>query len=217
MNYLLLIGLFFQLISNTGKTEKKEFFFPPTRTVSYTVTDPTAFNAKHVYVLTDTFLGIRDYPEFKIKHAYVYNEHSTDLYNGHLHWLDSPMVIVLDHGYWQRLFTLRWKDAKKSDIVYIPPMEVVDDNIQYNWMPEKLWIGETWKGKGSTGGNDWTSEFNKVVDHRNGIWYIHSISVYLQSKTTQGSCYDQRYKNGVLIYQKMTDCRDHLTGEIHAR
>lgn len=215
INYIVALGLFLQLIVNSG--QYKEKFVPTTKTISYVITDPSAFNKNHTYILTDEFLGIKDFPELHIKNAYVYNEHSTDMYNNHLHWEDSPMILVLSKGYWYRLSSLRWKNSAKNNIVYIPPMEIQDDNIDFNWMPEKLWVGELWKGAGDAAAQHWTHEMHKVVDHRNGVWYIHSISIYLHAPSAMASCYDERWKNGVEIYQKMTDCHDHLIGEMHVK
>ena len=212
IKYILALGLFLQLIANNGNYQAK--FIPPAHTVSYIVKDPTVTNKSGTCVLTDSFLGVADLPKLKLKQVYVYNEHTDDLFNNKPHYEDTPMLIVKNKDkFWDRLYSVAWTPVKKMDIVYIPEIESIDSSEEINWMPETLWVGEEWKGKLIFGSNDWTHEWHKVIDYKKGIWYVHSISIYVKDPQN-GSCYDEQYKNSILINQIMTDCHAHVVGGI---
>ena len=217
INYIVTLGLFLQLVTNLGKVEYKETFLPPSHTVSYLVKDPTVTNKSGVYTLTDTFLGLVDLPYMKLKHVYIYNEHGDDLYKDHPHFEDTPMLITKNEKFWNRLYSVGWKPVKKMSIVYIPKMEVIDSSSELHWMPETLYVGEQWRGDTIFGGNIWTHNWHKIIDYQNGIWSIHSISIYVNAPTTSASCYDEKWKNDIQIYEKMTDCHDHTISIIKVK
>lgn len=216
IKYFLILTLLLQVAGN--KSTYTETFYPPRKTVSYIVKDSTARNPNHTYILTDEFMGIHNFPDFDISNAYVYNEHADDKYMGNQHWSDDPMLIIQNGKFWDKVLSAHWKDPDpKKAIIYVPPMEIQDDNVEHHWMPIELWVGEEWKGTFDFGGKPWTNEWHKIIDYKNDVWYIHSISIYLEAPSAMASCYDEHYKEGVLIYQKMSDCHDHITAEIHIK